>query len=297
MKQKATAKSFMAGRLVYVLIFVIGAVAFFYPLITNLISSQTQTQVISNYEQEMEALDQAEKELLLQQANEYNEFVSSLEGNVTDDITEAEKATTGIEYESVLGAANEDNIIGSVSVPKIDVEIPIYHGTSDEVLDLGAGHLERSSLPIGGVDTHSVLVAHRGLPTARLFRDLGMLEKGDVFFVSVAGKTLAYEVESMVSVLPNEVESLRVQDGKDLCTLVTCDPYMINSHRMLVTGHRIDYVPGDDASEIEGHISFFEKYREYFIIVGIFSALLLITWLIKRRTRMHKKQVHGSLDA
>ncbi len=255
-----------------------------------MINLQSQTRVISNYEQEMRALDERERQRLLEEAESYNAYVAGLEGNVTDELTADERAATEVVYMSVLATGEA---IGYVEVPKIEVELPIYRGASDEVLERGIGHLERSSLPVGGESTHAVLTGHRGLPTARLFRDLDKLDVGDVFVIDTLGDKIAYEVESIQTVLPYEVESLRVQPGRDLCTLVTCDPYMVNSHRMLVTGHRVDYVPEVVEEAQQNKISFFEKYIEYFVIVGAFAALVLIVWFVRRRFR---KRNEGSVD-
>ena len=252
-----------------------------------MINAQTQTQVISDYKSEMAAMDESDKQERKQEADSYNAYVANLEGNVTDEITDEEKATGDVVYMSVMTTGEA---IGYITIPKIDVELPIFRGASDEVLAQGVGHLERSSLPVGGVGTHSVLSAHRGLPTSHLFRDLGKLSKGDIFVIDALDEKIAYEVESINTVLPYEVESLRIQEDRDLCTLVTCDPYMINSHRMLVTGHRVDYVETEVESASVDQISFFEKYIEYFIIAGAFLLLAFISWLIRRRMKKAQSQ-------
>lgn len=273
----------MLSKQIYALVFLMGAVAFLYPLVSNMVNRQAQTHAITRYEEEVAACGLAQIEGLRNDAQSYNRFVAGLEGNVTDGLTEEEQSTTDVVYMSVLSTGEA---IGYVKIPKIDVELPIYRGTSDAVLSRGVGHLERSSLPVGGTDTHTVLVGHRGLPTSRLFRDLGLLQVGDVFLVNSLGTTLAYEVESITTVLPSDVSSLQVQEGRDLCTLVTCDPYMVNSHRLLVTGHRVDYAPSfETAAAEQGH--FFQRYWEYFMVIGAFmllvAALALLRWRIKRQ--------------
>lgn len=142
------------------------------------------------------------------------------------------------EYYSVLDVAG-NGIIGYVDIPKIDVELPIYHGTSEQVLNMAVGHLEGSSLPIGGESRHAVLSAHRGLPSAKLFTDLDKMEVGDTFTITVLNQVLTYEVDQILIVEPAQLESLNVVDGEDYCTLLTCTPYGINTHRLLVRGHRI----------------------------------------------------------
>lgn len=290
---KMSGKSFILSKYVYIFLFVVGAIAFLYPLVTSLINYQAQTHVISSYEEDMQALSEQEKKELRTEAENYNMFVAGLEGNVTDKITDAEREASDIVYMNVLATGEA---IGHVEIPKLDIDLPIYRGASEEVLSQGIGHLERSSLPIGGENTHSVLTGHRGLPSSRLFRDLDKLVIGDVFLIDSLDEKLAYEVESIRVVLPHEVESLQIQEGRDLSTLITCEPYMINSHRMLVTGHRIDYVPTQDELIQDGKISFFEKYIEYFIIVGVFFFLLLVVWLFRRFLRKRKDPLQGGLE-
>ncbi|MCL1797800.1 MAG: class C sortase [Eggerthellaceae bacterium] len=287
MKLAATIKRLALSKYVYALVFVAGAVAFSYPLMMELINSQTQTRIISSYKTELDKHNEVDIAKMLEEAEVYNQFVERLEGNVTDPITEEEQELlSGVDYENVYIVGSET--LGYVTIPKIDVELPLYKGTSDAVLNRGVGHLERSSLPVGGENTHSVLLAHRGLPTSRLFRDLNLLEKGDVFLVHSLDTTLAYEVESSMIILPTEVEFLQIQKGRDLCTLVTCEPYMINSHRLLVTGHRIDYDPTAFEGDIDGHISLFQKYWEYFLVGGI-SAFIAWLLILFTRKRMKKK--------
>lgn len=289
MKEKATATSFGKGKLVYIILFVVGAVAFLYPLVTSMINMQTQTRVIADYQQEIDRLAEYERLALMTEAQNYNDFVKDLEGNVTDDITDAERLRSDTIYMNVLVVGDT---IGYVKIPKIDVELPIFRGTSDEVLDAGIGHLERSSLPIGGENTHSVLTGHRGLPTSRLFRDLNLLEKEDIFLINSLNGTLAYKVETAITVLPHEVEMLQIQEGRDLCTLITCDPYMINSHRLLVMGERTDYTPEMEQAPPD-RISFLQKYWEYFVIISIFAALWIAVWLVRMWCKRKHQNVQG----
>ncbi len=285
MKVKATVRAFAVSKYIYVLVFVTGAAAFLYPLISNIYNSEIQTRVISLYREEVAAYDEATIEAIKEEAAAYNEFVAGLEGNVADEMTDAEREASTVVYMSILSTGEA---LGYVTIPRIEVELPIYRGSSEEVLQVGVGHMERSSLPVGGVSTHAVLTAHRGLPTSRLFRDLGFLEVGDIFMVESAGETVTYEVESMISVLPTEVEALRIQEGRDLCTLLTCDPYMINSHRLLVTGHRIESTPELIEQASANQVSFILKYWEYAVIVAFFALIWLVIFLIRRRLRKKK---------
>jgi len=282
-KLAATIKRLALSKYVYALVFVAGAAAFFYPLVTNYMNYQAQTQVISAYKKELAAQNAIDVAELLEKATAYNEFIARLEGNATDAITEEEQALSEVAYDDlyIVGA----QALGYVTIPKIDVELPLFQGSSDAILNHGVGHLERSSLPVGGENTHSVLVGHRGLPTSRLFRDLDLLEKGDLFFVHAFDTSLAYEVESIIVILPTEAEFLQIQKGRDLCTLITCEPYMVNSHRLLVTGHRIDYDPDLLDQEVDGRISFFRKYWEYFLVGGLTALAWLAVFLVRRRLK------------
>ena len=272
-------RSLLTSTYVYIVIFILGAAAFLYPLISSTVNTHAQTRVITSYHEEMAQLEEAERQRLRAEAEEYNEFVAGLEGNVTDEITEEEKEVSEVVYLSVLATGEA---IGYLEIPKIEVDLPIFRGSSDDVLSRGVGHLERSSLPIGGESTHSVLSSHRGLPSSRLFRDLGLLEEGDIFIIDTLDEKIAYEIERIQRVIPTDVESLRIQEGRDLCTLVTCDPYMINSHRLLLTGHRVDYSPSLEEEASEHSITFFEKYIEYFVIVGVVLLVFIAVWLARR---------------
>ena len=146
----------------------------------------------------------------------------------------------------------DDGVMGFIKIPCIDVSLPIYHGTSEAVLEIGAGHLQGTSLPIGGESTHSVITGHTGLSSAKLFTDLTELEEGDMFFLNVMGEKLAYKIDQITKVLPEEISNLKIENGKDYCTLVTCTPYGVNTHRLLVRGERTDYVEAtEDQSNFE----------------------------------------------
>jgi len=283
MNQKATVRKLLLSKSVYVLLFVVGAVAFLYPLVSNILNYRAQTRVIYDYTAEVAAFDEATLVSKRESARIYNEYIAGLEGYVTDDLLDTERDASSVVYMSTL---NVGPSMGFITIPKIDVKLPIYHGDGDDVLSIGVGHMERSSLPIGGESTHTVLVGHRGLPTSHMFRDLGLLEVGDLFFIDTLDERLAYEVESIKIVLPAEATSLQVQEDRDLATLITCEPYMINSHRLLVTGHRTEYVE-DMAENVEGRITFFQKYWEYFLIVAVFVLLLILTILVQRQYRKH----------
>src|SRR5699024_2790663 len=179
---------------------------------------------------------------------------------------------------SYYNALNIGPAIGSVEIPTLNVELPIYHGTSDDVLSQGVGHLENSSLPSTELGTHSVITAHRGLPSSKLFRDLDKMKIGDTFFVQVLDETIAYEVESIDIVLPSETEWLTMEEDENKMTLLTCDPYMINTHRMLVTGHQIPYNPEVKPKKTK-------DYSDYYLLAGVLLVLIILIIYLTRKKR------------
>lgn len=212
-------------KIIFLIVFIIGITVMSYPFISNYIKQKNQTDIISQYEENINNLSNEDIEKLKQEAQDYND---RLAGNTTN-------VSSNKSYVDLL---NIGDIIGYVIIPKIDVKLPIYHGTSEEVLQKGVGHLETSSLPIGGNSTHSVLTGHRGLPSSKLFTDLDKIEIGDVFFINILGEYISYRVDEINVVLPTDTSLLAIEKDKDLCTLITCTPYMINSHRLLVRGTR-----------------------------------------------------------
>lgn len=194
-----------------------------------------QSRAIASYVDQVNSLDDAQYETMLEQASAYNETLVGKENRYILD--EAETA----EYNSLLDVTGT-GIMGYVVIPKINVRLPIYHGTDPSVLEIAIGHIAGSSLPVGGESTHCVLSGHRGLPSAKLFTDIDQLKEGDQFMLEVLGDTLTYEVDQIKVVLPDELEDIEIEEGQDLCTLVTCTPYGVNTHRLLVRGHRVDTV-------------------------------------------------------
>ena len=214
--------------------FLVGISMLLYPSFSNYWNSKTQSRAIVDYEAVLEHLKPEDYSALFQAAYDYNRALYETDYPLMD-------------YEEVPGYYDTlklpgSSIIGYVKIDKIGVELPIYHGTSDEVLNVGVGHLEGSSLPVGGESTHSVMSAHRGLPSAKLFTDLDRLELGDTFQITVLDQVLTYQVDQVKVITPTEVEDLQIAEGKDYCTLFTCTPYGINTHRLLVRGIRIETI-------------------------------------------------------
>ena len=214
--------------------FLIGVSVLLYPAFSNYWNSKTQSRAIVNYESVLEHLEPEDYSAVFQTAYDYNDALRELDFPLRD-------------FEEVPGYYDTlkiegSGVIGYVKIEKIGVELPIYHGTSDAVLNIGVGHLEGSSLPVGGESTHSVMSAHRGLPSAKLFTDLDRLEFGDTFQITILDQVLTYQVDQVKVITPREIDDLQIADGKDYCTLFTCTPYGINTHRLLVRGIRIETV-------------------------------------------------------
>ncbi|MCM1025241.1 MAG: class C sortase [Roseburia sp.] len=219
--------------IILTVILVAGLSLLLYPTVSDYWNSLHQSRAIAGYDEAVAALDDEAYEELWNQAVAYNENLWHRGGRFYLNDEERE------EYESQLNISG-DGIMGYIKIPSINVSLPIYHGVSDAVLQVAVGHIESSSLPVGGEGTHCVLSGHRGLPSARLFSDLDKLGEGDIFTLQVLGETLTYQVDQIRIVLPREVDELTLSRGEDYCSLVTCTPYGINTHRLLVRGTRID---------------------------------------------------------
>lgn len=265
------------------LLFLIGLSILLYPMVSDAWNRYRDSLLISNYSSSVSSDDNSEKiDSMWKAAQEYNEQIKQ---ESVPDAFSVRDGQTDSTYESLLNL-NGDGMMGYVEIPVIDVSIPIYHYTTDESLEKGAGHLFGSSLPVGGKSTHCILSAHRGLPSAKLFTDLNLLEEGDVFYLHVLGKTLAYEVDQILTVLPEQTESLGITDGDDYVTLVTCTPYAVNTHRLLVRGIRTKYVEEEvtkNDETIPQKLAVVDPKR---VLAGGAAALvilILLIYLIVRR--------------
>ena len=215
-----------------IVVFFVGVSVLLYPTVSDYWNSLHQSQAIATYADSVENMDEQDYEKLWDAAVSYNQklFQSGHGLGLKDEEKE--------EYNELLDVSGT-GIMSYIEIPKIKCSLPIYHGTDEGVLQIAVGHIEGSSLPVGGLNTHCVLSGHRGLPSAKLFSNLDKLEEGDIFMIRTLDQTLTYEVDQIRIVLPDEVDNLKVEEGKDLCTLVTCTPYGINTHRLLVRGHRV----------------------------------------------------------
>ena len=230
---------------VVLLVFITGLTILLYPYVTGYINSLSQTRVVQQYHRDVETLSEDEFIELFEAARAYNEALAKKGSSFT--LSEAEIQ----EYLGMLDPFG-NGVIGTLTIDKINVNLPIYHGTNEGVLQMGAGHLEGSSLPIGGAGTHTVITGHRGLPTSLLLTELDKLVIGDTFTLNVLNETMVYEVDRIIVVEPHELEELAIVSDKDYCTLVTCTPYGINSHRMLIRGERKDTGQEQGQEEVTG---------------------------------------------
>ena len=218
--------------IILVLMMFIGVCGLLYPALSQYWNTKTQTRAVENYQEILDSLKQEDYTAFFQQADAYNAALAELESPLFD-YSQLEG------YQQILNV-NGNGIMGYVIIPKLGVELPVYHGISAEVLNIACGHLEGTAFPVGGENTHCVLSAHRGLPHAKLFTELDKMELGDTFQLTVLDRTLTYQVDQIKVVRPDEIDDVQIVEGKDLCTLLTCTPYGINSHRLLVRGTRIE---------------------------------------------------------
>jgi len=229
----------MVGRkLVSKVIFTVGFICCLYPLASSIVEGYYQRNAVISYQNSISNSNVADLELDYNRAEEYNKALFNYNMGAT--VGSTSLGLLGDEnYESILNVGN--GIMGSIEIPKISVNLPIYHGTSDEVLSVGVGHVYGSSFPVGGINTRSVLTGHRGLPNAKLFTRLDEIGNGDLFFVRVHDNTLAYKVYDIQVIEPEQVDVINAEEGKDLVSLITCTPYGVNTHRLVVTGERVPF--------------------------------------------------------
>lgn len=276
------------SNIIIAAIFIIGLSLLLYPTIANKWNTYRQSQLISNYDDKVSQMEKdgtIDYEAEWKKAQDYNNALVPM--ILPDSFAVADaKEERDSSYESCLNITG-DGIMGTVEIPKIDVKLPIYHYTTEEVLKNAAGHLEGSSLPIGGESTHSVISAHRGLPSAILFTDLDKLKKGDHFMIHVLDDVLCYEVDKISVVKPDDTSNLNVVEGEDLMTLLTCTPYGVNTERLLVRGHRVPYEE-TYKEEKESSISLETNYVLWVIIGLVITAALIGGMYIRERRKNHE---------
>ena len=230
----------MRQKIIPIMIVLFGFALLSYPFISNYLFERSAGSTIKSYEKQAKTYDQKQKDKALKEAKEYNQDLTRSAVQLTDPFKAKSNGET-MSYNNILNL-DQSGVMGYLEIPCISVNLPIYHGTDAEILERGVGHLAASSLPIGGKSTHSILTGHTGLSSAKLFTDLTEMKKGDLFFINVLGQTLAYKVDQISVVRPEDTRKLQIVDGKDYVTLVTCTPYGINNRRLLIRGVRTMYV-------------------------------------------------------
>lgn len=269
------------STILLILIFFVGLSVLLYPTVSNWWNVRHSTQVISSYQDAVDSLTEADYSEIFAAAEKYNEELAA--------DPSAFYINYKVEgYEDTLDITGT-GIMGYITIDKINVELPIYHGTSEGVLQVGAGHLEGTSLPVGGVNTHCVISAHRGLPSATLFSNLDKLEVGDTFQITVLNQVYTYEVDDISIVLPEEVDKVQIEEGKDLCTLLTCTPYGVNTHRLLVTGHRTSTDTTGSELHVTAEAYKIEPIKTAPIMAIPLLVILLIILIITTRKKKTKR--------
>ena len=258
-----------------------------YPSVANYWNSFHQSRAIASYSEAVSRMDKKDYKAIMDSAREYNKNLA--ETGMRWTLTDAQRA----EYEKQL-AVEGSEVIGFVSIPKFHIKCPIYHGTDEAVLQVAVGHLEASSLPVGGKNTHTLISGHRGLPSARLFTDIDKIKEGDTWTITVLNETLTYECDQIRIVLPDDLSDLTIEEGKDLCTLITCTPYGINTHRLLVRGHRVPNANGSaditaDAIQIE------PIYIAPFLAIPVIVLLIILLLISTRKAKRFNSEEYKSL--
>lgn len=267
-----------------IILFLIGLGIFLYPIVSNIYSTKVYQAVINDYTEAIDKLNSKEIDAEREKADKHNEELKDAQLDFVDPFTTEKTKKKDKGNKSYYDALNIGPALGSIEIPKINLDLPIFHGTSEKVLSRGVGHLENSSFPMGKNGTHSVLTAHRGLPSSKLFRHLDKLEEGDTFYVSVLDEKYAYEVYDVDIVLPDETTWLKMQEDENLVTLLTCEPYMINTHRLLVKGKRVPF-ESEKTPEIKA-----KMFDELSLFLGILALLCVVILFARRKTKKNEQK-------
>ena len=282
-KQNQKKKSGSASTIILVAIFFVGLSVLLYPTVSDFWNEKRQSKAIVNYDDLIVNLTPEDYTKFFNEADSYNQKIKGMPSSYMNHSNIAE------EYYNILDV-NGDGMMGYITIEKIKVQLPIYHGTSDKVLNSAVGHVEGSSLPVGGESTHAVLSAHRGLPSAKLFTNLDKVEVGDVFTIRILDRTITYQVDQVLIVLPHETEALNIVSGEDYCTLVTCTPYGINTHRMLVRGTRIENIEEDKQVNVITEAYQIDPLIVTPAVAAPMLGILLIVLLVKSSKTGKKKK-------
>lgn len=265
--------------------FITGLSLLLYPTVSNYWNAQHQTQAVVDYTERIEKMDDSEKLAEIDRAVSYNSVLVDNGRRFSPNKEEKEI------YNSIL-SVDDNGMMGYITIPELRLKLAIYHGVDESVLQVGIGHIEGSSLPVGGSGTHCVISGHRGLPSAKLFTDIDKLVIGDVFMLHVYDEMLTYEIDQILIVEPEDYSALAIEEGKDYCTLVTCTPYGINTHRLLIRGHRIENMTIDGTRVTSDAI----KVNKYLVIAGLSLLLLFVYYLFVLIVRLYKKKRHEDYE-
>lgn len=276
------------GDIIRIIVLLIALSVLLYPTVSNYLYEKNSSTIVSNYEKDVLNTSEEEKAELFRLARDYNARLADNQGVIGDGFSEDDERDE--EYESLLNPY-ETGMMGYIQIPKIDVELPIYHGTKESVLQVGIGHLKNTSLPVGGDATHAVLTGHRGLPLRMLFTDLDQMKNGDIFYIKILGENFAYEVDQIQTVLPEETEGLQIVEGQDSITLITCTPYGVNTHRLLVRGHRVPYEEAIqmEPDEVDRGIKVPFEVKVLLIGLGILAVIFMIFAIVSKVRNQSQK--------
>ena len=265
----------MKQKVIPILIVIAGFLLLAYPFLSNYLFEKSAGSTVESYQEKTDMMDQKSKEKVLDEARGYNENLLRSSIQLTDPFKTKKINGETVFYNNILNV-DRSEIMGYVKIPCISVDLPIYHGTSAEVLERGIGHLAASSFPIGGESTHAVLTGHTGLSSAKLFTDLTEMKKGDLFFIHVLDKKLAYRVDRITVVKPDDTRNLQIIDGEDHVTLLTCTPYGVNDHRLLVRGKRTRYHEKEEQTKERPHHSQWMEVYKQAILIGLLIVFSLV---------------------
>lgn len=262
-----------------ILIFLTGLSVMLYPSVSNYLHQKNQVGVIDDYRKKAEEMSRESIDEIIGEAREYNTYLADMRINGKSAVP-----LSDYDYQNLLNI--NDGVMAYISIPVCDINLPIRHGCGEDVLQISAGHMPQSSLPIGGINTHAVITAHRGLPSAKLFTNIDRLEEGDQFYIHGLNETLAYEVDQIKVVLPEDASDLYITEGEDYVTLITCTPYGINTHRLLVRGSRTEYIPQlEEEQKAESRNRSFRTIMLYAAGIVTAAFIILIICIIKKKTK------------
>lgn len=288
------------SSIIFGLLFLVGFGILAYPTVADQWNTYRQSQLISHYETAVGEMTKEDFDEAWAAARNYN--ASFTQNSILTDVfgIDGEEDVEGTDYWKVLNAAG-DGIMGYLTIPKINIRLSIYHGTSEDVLQTGVGHLNGTKLPVGGEGNHSVLSAHRGLPSAKLFTDIDQLEKGDRFYMHILNEDMAYEVDRVLPMIDKDdydalTEALKIEEGQDQVTLFTCTPYGVNSHRLLVRGHRVPYDGELESTPVDSMVQAIQNYYMLYLLFGLGITMLAIfsmRYIMKKKERQPETETKG----